>query len=158
MSRLLILICDLVARLFTDLLPHVPMHQMGINRSVHFNVGPEQRERIGLLLAPREPWGEWGKAVSSGVGLKHGGLQSLTLVERNVSDRPAGWVQTKLEPSSRIGQGATGIYMEVNDHYELTDSSQTATPHAMMELLLKSFDASIRRSEDIIDQIMSLRQ
>jgi hypothetical protein len=48
--------------------------------------------------------------------------------------------------------------MEVNDHYELTDSSQTSTPEAMMELLVKVFDNSIRRSAGIIDQIMSLKQ
>jgi hypothetical protein len=154
----LVLICDLVIRLFTDLLPHVPIQQMGINRTVHFNVGPGERDRIGLVLAPREPWGEWGKEVSSGEGAKHGGLQSLTLVQKNVSDRPAGWIQTKIEPSLRIGGGRTGIYMEVNDHYELTDASQTSTPEAMMALLSKVFDDSIRRSEGIIDQIMSLKR
>jgi hypothetical protein len=154
----LVLICDLVGRLFGDLLPHVPIHQMGINRTAHFNVGQEQRERIGLMLAPREPWGDWGKEVSSGEGPKHGGLQSLTLIQRNVSDRPRGWIQTKIEPSLRISHGQTGIYMEVNDHYELTDSSQTSTPEAMMELLVKVFDNSIRRSAGIIDQIMSLKQ
>ena len=131
---------------------------MGINRTVHFNVGQKERERIGLMLAPREPWGEWGKEVSSGEGAKHGGLQSLTLVQKNVSDRPAGWIQTKIEPSLRIGHGQTGIYMEVNDHYELTDPTQTSTPQAMMALLSKVFDDSIRRSERIIDQIMSLKQ
>jgi hypothetical protein len=154
----LVLICDLVTRLFIDLLPHVPIHQMGINRTVHFHLGQEQRERIGLMLAPREPWGEWGKEVSSGEGLKHGGLQSLALIQRNVSDRPAGWIQTRIEPSLKIGHGQTGIFMEVNDHYELTDASQTSSPEAMMKLLVKIFDKSIRRSEEIIDQIMSLKQ
>jgi hypothetical protein len=154
----LILICDLVTRLFGDLLPHVPIHQMGINRTVHFNVGHEERERIGFMLAPRDPWGEWGKEVSSGEGLKHGGLQSLTLIQKNVSDRPSGWIQTKIEPSVRIGRGQTGIYMEVNDHYQLTDEAQASTPEAMMKLLSQSFDKSIRRSESIVDQIMSLKQ
>jgi hypothetical protein len=154
----LILICDVVTRLFTDLLPHVPIQQMGINRVVHFNVGLDERDRIGLMLAPREPWGEWGKEVSSGVGTKHGGLQSLTLVQKNVSDRPSGWIQAKIEPSARLGGGRTGIYMEVNDHYQLTDDSQTSTPEAMMVLLSKVFGDSIRRSEGIIDQIMSLKR
>src|SRR5208337_4054919 len=62
-----ILICDLVTRIFTDLLPLTPIGSMGINRTVHFSVGDsEKRDRIGEILAPRAPWGEWGKEVSSG--------------------------------------------------------------------------------------------
>src|SRR5207244_3009334 len=60
----LVLITDVVTRLFGDLLPHVPMNQMGINRTVHFVAGQEQRNKTGLMLAPREPWGEWGKRCS----------------------------------------------------------------------------------------------
>jgi hypothetical protein len=153
----LIVISDLVVRLFTDLLPHVPIQKMGINRSVHFAVPPEERERIGLLLAPREPWGAWGREVTAGEGAKHGGLQSMTLIQRNVTDRPGGWIQAKIEPSLRLGQD-TGIYMEVNDHYELTDREEVKSPRTMMDLLASGFDASIRRSEGIIDQIVSLKR
>jgi hypothetical protein len=153
----LVLICDTVARIFTDLLPHTPIRAMGINRVAHFNVGEEARERIGLALAPRDPWGAWGKAVSSGQGVKHGGLQSLTLIERNVSDRPTGWTQAKVEPSLLIGAGRTGIYMEVNDHFEFVDPKQIADPREMMKLLTSQFDEAIKKADTIIDQIMSLK-
>jgi hypothetical protein len=153
----LVLICGTTMRIFGDLLPHTPINAMGINRVVHFHVGEAERERIGLRLAPRELWGDWGKAVTSGEGVKHGGLQSLTLIQRNVSDRPAGWIQAKVEPSVVIGGGRTGIYVEVNDHYQLTDPKQAEDPSEMMKLLNAVFDKSIKYAESIIDQIMSLR-
>jgi len=152
-----ILVSDISYRIFTELLPHTPVNTMGINRMVHFNV-PSQavRDRIGLQLAPREPWAEWGRAVSSGEGLKHGGVQSLTLVERNVSDRPQGWRQARIEPSIRIGNGRTGVYMEVNDHYELPGRPTGAGE--IMAILNEKFDSSVASAEKIIDQIMSLAQ
>lgn len=69
-----------------------------------------------------------------------------------------GLISDSAAEALRIGHGRTGIYMEVNDHYELTESSQTSTPEAMMALLVKVFDKSMGRSEGIIDQIMSLKQ
>src|SRR5262249_20372239 len=57
---------DFVTRTF-GLLIHTPVNQMGINRFVHFSVGNEEtRNRIGNLLAPLEPWGEWGKEIAKG--------------------------------------------------------------------------------------------
>ena len=123
----LIRIADITCRIFGDLLPHTPIHQVGINRMIHFDVGSQSaREEIGLKLAPREPWGDWGRLVSAGDGERHGGLLSLTLTQRELSDRPAGWVQAKLEPSQVIGRGRTGIYMEINDHYDLAKKSDGA--------------------------------
>ena len=131
---------------------------MGINRLVHFDVGsPETRERIGKLLAPRGPWGEWGKLVSSGEGPKHGGLLSLTMIQQDLSDRASGWIQTKIEPSKTIAHGRSGIYMEVNDHYEVAEPAKIKDAAEMTEILRTKFDSSLKNSEFIIDQIMSLR-
>src|ERR1700678_4003808 len=88
-----ILISDMTMRIFGALLPHTPIGRLGINRMVHYKVKDgATRDRIGHLLAPREPWGEFGKKVSSGTGLKHGGLQSLALIQRDVDDRADGWI------------------------------------------------------------------
>src|ERR1700683_3876568 len=85
----LVRIADISCRIFGDLLPHTPIQQMGINRLMHFDVGDQAvREEIGRKLAPREPWGDWGRLVSTGEGLRHGGLQSLTMTQRELSDRP----------------------------------------------------------------------
>jgi hypothetical protein len=51
---------DLVVRTFKEFLPHTPLAKLGINRVVHFDVGSvEARDRIGAMLAPKEPWGDW---------------------------------------------------------------------------------------------------
>jgi hypothetical protein len=151
----LIRIADVVCKIFGELLPHTPVRQLGINRLMHFDVGSQDaRDAIGLKLAPREPWGEWGRLISGGEGDKHGGLMSLTMTQFNCSDRSAGWVQAKLEPSRVIGGGRTGIYMEINDHYDLgqQDGAQRA-----VEIVQEKFDSSIAKADSIIDQIMSLK-
>jgi hypothetical protein len=105
----LILISDLLSRIFGDLLPHTPVGQLGINRYVHFSVGSfEERDRIARMLAPREPWGTWGQELQSEDQTRAGGLLSMTMIQQNVRDREAGRVQVKVEPSSIIGQGRTG--------------------------------------------------
>jgi hypothetical protein len=152
-----IVISDLAVRTFGTVLPHTPIGRMGINRLVHFRVKDEAtREKIGLLLAPREPWGEFGRRVSGATGTKHGGLQSLTLLQRDVEDRPGGWIQAKIEPSSRIGEGGSGMYMEINDHYEIENWTVPKDAQEIIRILDQQFDRSVAESENIINQIMSL--
>jgi len=149
-----IVISDMACKIFEELLPHTPIKKLGINRLIHFDAGsPEIRDRIGERLAPREPWGEWGTLVSSGEGRLHGGLRAITMIQNNVSDRPAGWIQAKLEPSLRIKGGRSGIFMEVNDHYEVSAAEDAGE---IIAILAANFDRSIRNSENIIDQIMGL--
>jgi hypothetical protein len=145
---------DFIAKIFRDLLPHTPVSKLGINVLVHFDAGSQaKRDEIGEMIAPRAPWGEWGAQASSGEGAKHGGLQSLTLIQKNVTDRPAGWIQAKIEPSARIRGGQSGIFMEINDHYEVSGTdSQDA--QAIVAILQDKYDSSVRHSEKIIDQIM----
>jgi hypothetical protein len=153
----LIRIADVVCRLFGELLPHTPIKQVGINRVMHFDVGSlAARDEIGLKLAPREPWGKWGRLVSSGEWPKHGGLVTLSLMQSDIPDRPAGWIQAKVEPSKVIGRGRSGIYMEINDHYDLGDRMPEGADE-IVEIIRDRFDASIANSDGIIDQIMSLK-
>jgi hypothetical protein len=150
----LVRIADVVCRIFGELLPHTPVRQLGINRHVHFDVGSfSARDQIGIKLAPREPWGEFGRLVSAGEGAKHGGLQSLTMVQKDVADRPGGWIQAKIEPSNVIGGARTGIYMEVDDHYDLGKGEGA---EEIVEIVRNRFDASLANSDLIINQIMSL--
>jgi len=152
----LIRIADVASRIFGDLLPHTPISQVGINRLLHFDVGSEStRDQIGFKLAPQEPWGEWGKLLSHGEGLKHGGMSSLTMIQRDVPGRAAGWIQTKVEPSNVLNRGRTGIYVEINDHYDLGKTPDGADE--IVEIIRTKFDDSIANSDAIIDQIMSLK-
>ena len=60
-----------------------------------------------------------------------------------------------MEPSNRVGDGRTGVYVGVNDHYAI-GSSEPGTAGRMMEMFEANFVASLHRGEQIIDHIMSL--
>ena len=146
---------DLVTCLFGEHLYHTPIEALGINRRVHFQVDtPTERDRIGRTLVPVEPWGTWRRDL--GESGEQGGMTSVTMTQVNPKGRaPGGQINAKVEPSNRIGQGRTGIFIEVNDHFTLEDTS-SVTGKQFMQLIDSNFDESLIRSERIIDHIMSL--
>lgn len=154
---------DLTVKIFSELLPHTPIGQVGINRSVHFSVGSfEERNRIGRLLAPTEPWGDWGKELTGDASRikpdQTGGLKSLTMVQPRPGDRQFGHIQATVEPSILIGGGRSGIFMLINDHYQIENPGKPESAEEIIGLLSSHFDASVRRSKSMIDQIMALRK
>ena len=147
---------DLAIRIFREFLPHTPLKAMGINRDVHFTVRNfDERCRLGRLLAPVEPWGDWGKKLEPDG--EHGGMTSLTMTQLNPEGRPpGGQVNVKVEPSTRIGQGRRGVYVHVNDHYAIEESSSQIASNEIVTLLEENFDESLLRADEIIDHVMSL--
>lgn len=149
---------DLVVKTFGEALPHTPISQLGINRKVHFNVGDEAtRNRIGQMLAPQEVWGEWASSIAGKKPDKHGGMISITMSQEDLEDREAGYIRAQVEPSALI-KSKSGIVVNVNDHYEISDTTSLDSAIRITVLLGKQFDISIRRSEWIIDQIMALKE
>ena len=61
----------------------------------------------------------------------------------------------KVEPSARIGDGKTGVFVNVNDHYA-GDEDQPHGADGAIRLLEENFEASVDRSDRLIDHIMSL--
>lgn len=149
---------DLVVRTFKEFLPHTPIGRLGINCGVHFDVGSfEARERIGEQLAPKEPWGEWGPMIAAGEGEQHGGMLSLVMEQRKVDDRAKGYIRAKIEPSTKIKEGRTGIFIEINDHYEVENADAVVGAEEIIRILENNIEGSIKRSDWIIDQIMKLK-
>ena len=149
---------DLVVRTFREALIHTPIFKMGINRSVHFSVGDEEtRNKIGKKLAPQEAWGEWASCIAGKKKNAHGGMVSLSMRQVDLDDRKTGHIQAKVEPSPLIKNG-TGIFVEINDHYEIPKDDSLAGATPIIDIIEKQFDPSIRRSEWIIDQIMALKE
>lgn len=146
---------DVVVRVFKEHLHHTPVNAFGINRDVHFQVSSvNARDRIGRTLAPVEPWGDWRHDLGSGG--EHGGMTSLTMSQVDPEGRPKGGrINVTVEPSNRIGQGRAGVYVRVNDHYSIDDSGPGALDR-LMELFEEDFEVSLRRSDGLIDHIMSL--
>ncbi len=149
---------DLVVRVFKEYLYHTPLRAFGINRSVHFRVRDfSARDRIGRKLAPVEPWGVWGQQL--GDSGHEGGMISLTMRQVTVEARPAGdQINVTVEPSNRIPDGASGVYVGVNDHYTTGEADGHESSGRLMEILEQNFDNSVACSEDIIDHIMSLAE
>jgi hypothetical protein len=156
----LIRIQDAVLKAFKEFLTHTPVHQLGINRTVHFRVGSvDVRDKIGKLLAPHEPWGEWGPKITGdpeNVQLR-GGMRSLLMSQLDREDGYRGSINTKVEPS--VLWPADGIYVEVNDHFFAGDDpAKTIGSEPAMNILESQWSTSIARSEWIIDQVMALRE
>lgn len=148
-------LCDLVARTFKEYLHHTPIRAFGINRDVHFRVRSfAERDRIGRTLAPVEPWGAWGQRLR--LDGEESGMKSLTMSRVNPDTRPTGGeINVTVEPSIRIGEGRTGVYVRVNDHYVI-ENTELGTAERLMELFEGNFDISLKRSHGIIDHVMSL--
>ncbi len=147
---------DLAIRIFREHLPHTPLDTMGINREVHFLVESfDERDQLGRLLAPTDPWGEWGKKLEPDGS--HGGVTSITMRQVDPKGRPpGGQINVTVEPSNRIGQGHLGVYVRVNDHYTIENVESEIGTSKIVELLEENFDESLRRADQIIDHIMSL--
>ena len=151
---------DLVVNIFNSL-PETPISKMGINFNVHFPVADfKKRDSVGMQLAPLEPWGDWGADIPGPADVsdddfakKHGGMASLTLIQNDIPDRPYGKVQAKVEPSKKM---ACGIFMEVNDHYEVGDGDSAKHGAELIGELESGWDSSLEKSEFIIDQIMKI--
>ena len=148
-------LCDLVVRVFKEHLYHTPLNAFGINRHVQFQAPSlTARDRIGRTLAPVKPWGAWGHDLGSDG--EHGGMTSLTMSQVDPEGRPKGGrINVTVEPSKRIGQGKSGVYVRVNDHYAIDDAGPGAG-ECLMKLLEDNFDTSLGRSDGIVDHIMSL--
>ncbi len=150
----LIRVHDFVVNTFKNYLSHTPISKLGINRRVHFSAGTADAcDRVGKILAPREPWGEWGKLMDEGKEEEHGGLTSLEMQINKTDDRKKGFIKITVQPSTKV---VAGIFVNINDQYDLADKDESLGSDRIIEILEDRFDASIERSEKIIDQIMEL--
>ena len=150
-------LCDLALRVFREHLYHTPIRAFGINRHVHFRVGSlAERYLIGRRLAPVEPWGQWCETL--GLGEEQGGMTSLRMSALNSEATPLGGeVNVTVEPSEHIDDLRAGVYVGVNDHY-LIAGADLENSEPLLALLERNFEASLKQSEEIIDQVMSLRE
>ena len=135
---------DLVVGVFT-LLNHTPLRLMGMNQDFHYRLESEEAwHTVGHRLAPKEYW----KAA-----LNNPGMRSLT-VEGRRPDNLDGYIRVKVEPSNRV---QFGVYVEVNDHYELPPISETPTGTSRaIDILSKQWSESMERGWDIAQKIANL--
>ena len=83
-------------------------------------------------------------------------MTSLTMLQIGPEGRPKGGrINVKVEPSTRVGDGRTGVFVNVNGHYA-GDDDQPRGAEGAIRLLEENFQVSIDRSNRLIDHIMSL--
>jgi hypothetical protein len=151
-------VLDLVVKAFGERLFHTPIAKLGINREVHVNLGSEKtRDKIGFALAPPEAWGTWESKIRAGKEGRHGGMTSITMrLQTNPDDRPRGHVDATVQPSKIVSDNR-GISIFVNDHYEIEDVQSSTGAAEIIKMLEANFDRSLHRSDDIIDQVLRLK-
>jgi len=149
---------DLISTMFTDLLPHTPIHSMGINRQAHYRIDSQEKaDAIGAALAPRDPWGSWAEWIDTkrGNGQK-GGLRSLSMqLHPKEDDRPEGFLLIKVEPSIKV---TPGVYFESNDHYSICSGERATGCVEIVGLLDTHFQSSVDRSITIFEQVLQACQ
>jgi hypothetical protein len=96
---------------------------MGLNKDVHYRMDSEEAwHAIGHKLAPPSNWDSV---------LKQPGMRSL-LVEGVRDDGLKSYIHVKMEPSTRIHPG---LYVGVNDHYEITDPTPAEGASRILKIL-----------------------
>lgn len=119
------------------LLPHTPVKMMGLNRSFHFPIESEALwHSIGHKLAPKEHW--------NGL-LEKPGTRSLS-VEGIRPDKHKGRILVKVEPSIQLHPG---VFVHINDHFEVENPNTTTGANEMVDILEKQWQVSLERSERI---------
>lgn len=128
-----------------QLLSHTPISRMGLNRHFHFRMADKDRwHLVGDSLAPKQPWGNI---------LDAPGMRSLTM-EGVKSKEGKGYVRVTVEPSNRI---QPGVYIAVNDHYELEVEVKGVAGTALaLEILKTCWVDSMKESRTIADRIVQL--
>jgi hypothetical protein len=127
-----------------DTMKTARVRALGINTDMHFGTsGADAWHRIGHTLAPKE--GIW-KPV-----LKEPGLQTMSIKAQR-DDEYGGYLLVKVEPSTRIQHG---IYVSVNDHFEISEEELEKRPRALSARLSDQWTSCTQRADRIISQIRS---
>jgi len=149
-------LCELVVRTFSERLHHTPLTAFGINRNVHFLASDQEaRARLEKVLVPLEPWGPLQEVL--GLESGYGGMNAVQMSHRRPEGRSeGGQINVTIQPSVLVGEGRTGVFVGVNDHF-VADEREDSARH-LMNVLAGEFGPSRIRSDEIIDHIMSLTE
>lgn len=113
------------------ILHHTPIAKMGLNRDHHFLMASEEAwHAIGHKLAPKDPWCSI---------LEKPGMASLTMQGKR-PDQYKGAINVRVEPSGRV---KPGVFVLVNDHFELKEEESLQGAEKFLEMLEVSWKLSL---------------
>jgi hypothetical protein len=134
---------------------------MGINRMVHFGTDFERYHAIGDALSPKHIWDDV---------LHLPGMLNLGITGSR-EDGYGGAINVQVQPSAMV---KPGVFVAVNDHYNLTYAEtptdrnaptepELVDPHRSLDkipiavkILTEGFSASRGHAQEIIDRVISL--
>jgi hypothetical protein len=128
------------------ILNEIPLIAIGLNRNFHYRLESEEAwHNIGNQLAPKKTWESL---------LDKAGMRSLTM-EGARSDGHEGYIQVKVEPSTRIKYG---VNVDLNDHYQLKSDDATLPPATQRaaDILNERWTKSMERSLTIANTIAAI--
>ncbi len=128
------------------ILSHSPVRALGVNRDQHYRVDSIQRwHEIGLTLAPSKVWRS---------SLVDSGMKSL-LVEGRRDDGFVGFVHVRVEPSVQV---FPGVYIGVNDHFQLEEHGDAITDaERAIEVLETQWDRLIERAPTLVNVVLNVK-
>ena len=116
--------------------------KLGINRDTHFRLATVEAWReIARRLAPPENWD---------LLLPAPGMRSLA-VQGARPDRRPGAVLVRVEPSVRV---RPGIYIQVNDHFEVADPASPGGRAEATRILTDAWERSMNQAETICRHLL----
>ena len=111
--------------------------QNRLDTDMHFRMGSEDAwHAFGHRFAPKD--------LGQGI-LDSPGMRSLTMEGRR-PDGCKGYIRVKVEPSVKVHPG---MYVNVNDHYEVADPKSVIGSDEIRTLFERSWGESLQRSAHI---------
>ncbi len=146
-------IMDIWAQLFGRLLPHTILDNVGINYWAHIKLKDwAQRQRLGRLLAPIEPWGEFGQQLESEDKELAGGFSTLSMRAVNIQVSASSAINITLQPSNKLAD-QSGVFVYINHHYDFDEKKPASD---WIETVVDGFDPAIKYSRDIVTHFIEL--
>jgi len=146
-------ILDIALHLFTELLPQTPLTSIGINYFVHANLQSwTRRHRLGRMLAPIDPWGEFGRSMEGSDPESVGGMTSLTMRAPLGHIGPESQLGVTVQPSADVDD-SKGIYINVNHHLKPLRIERAGD---WGELLNSEFDEAVQKSRKLVNHLIDL--
>jgi hypothetical protein len=121
----------------------VRIDALGVNTDYHFQASLERWHNIGDVLASKAPWEPL---------LRTPRTQAVIIKAGRDDGRP-GHVIVRVEPSARMEQG---VYIQVNDHYELPEAQAARAPKRLLEVLETDWSKTLERADNIIASLKKI--
>lgn len=106
-----------ILQMFHETLKHTPVWAYGMNLETHEDFGNfDARNRLGRLLCPIDPWGDWASGFDNKDPELNGGMYNITM-KKPISKDPEIFQNFAIQPSNREELQSAGVFFAMNNHF-----------------------------------------